>query len=93
MTPQLDYRTMAPTDWIPLGIIIVLCLIICWALLFKPSIPWKSTQRWRALDETEEELGEPTRGFIFGCRMAAVVVVLLVLVCMISPFVPALRGM
>lgn len=89
----LDYRTMAPSDWIPLGIIIVLCLIICWALLFKPSIPWKSTQRYRDPNGTEENLGEPTKGFLIGCRLAAVVVILLVLVCIISPFVPALRGM
>lgn len=89
----LDYRTMVPSDWVPLGIIIVLCLIICWVLLFKPSIPWKSTQRYRDPTGTEETLGEPTKGFINGCRMAAVVVILLVLMCIISPFVPALRGM
>lgn len=89
----LDYRTMAPLDWVPLGIIIILCLIICWALLFKPSIPWKSTQRYRDPDGTEETLGEPTQGFLRGCRITAAIVILLVLLCIITPFVPALRGM
>lgn len=89
----LDYRTMTSSDWIPLGIIILLCLIICWALLFKPSIPWRSTQRYRDPDGTPETLGEPTRGFLTGCRIVAAVVILLVLVCIISPFVPALRGL
>ena len=89
----LDYRTMVPSDWVPLGIIIVLCLIICWALLFRPAIPWKSTQRWRAPTQTEEELGEPTPGFRMGCRIAALVVILLALFCVAAPFVPALRGM
>ena len=89
----LDYRTMAPADWIPLGIIIALCLLICWALLFKPSIPWRSIQRYRDPNGTEETLGEPTKKFITGCRLAAVIVILLVLVCIISPFVPALRGL
>ena len=89
----LDYRTMTPSDWVPLGIIIVLCLIICWALLFKPSIPWKSTQRYRTPNDPDKDPGEPTQGFINGCRLTAVIVILLVLVCIISPFVPALRGM
>lgn len=88
-----DYRTMTLGDWAPLGIIILLALIICWTLLFRPSIPWKSTQRYRDPDGTEETLGEPTKGFLTGCRVVAVIVILLVLVCAISPFVPALRGM
>lgn len=89
----LDYRTMTVSDWIPLGVIIVLCLIICWALLCKPAIPWRSTQRYRRPDEAEEDLGEPTKGFINGCRVVAAVVILMVILCIISPFVPALRGM
>jgi len=89
----LDYRTMALSDWIPLAIIIILCLIICWALLFRPTIPWKSTQRYRDPNGTEETLGEPTKKFITGCRLAAVIVALLVVVCIISPFIPALRGL
>lgn len=89
----LDYRTMTLSDWLPLGVIILLCLIICWALLFRPSIPWRSTQRYRDPNGTPEDLGEPTRGFLTGCRVVAAVVILLVLVCIISPFVPALRGM
>ena len=89
----LDYRTMAISDWIPLIIIILLCLIICWALLFKPSIPWKSTQRYRDPTGTEESLGEPTKSFLIGCRLAAIVVFLLILVCIISPFIPVLKGL
>lgn len=88
----LDYRTMAPGDWIPLGIILILALIICLVLLCKPAIPWRSTQRYRDPEGTEETLGQPTRKFINGCRAVALVVILLALVCVISPFVPAWRG-
>ncbi len=89
----LDYRTMTAGDWVPLGIIIAMAAVICIVLLCKPAIPWKSTQRYRDPDGTEETLGTPTKGFINTCRMVAVVVILLVLVCIISPFVPAMRGM
>lgn len=88
----LDYRTMAPSDWVTLGIIILLCIIICYVLVCRPMVPWRSTQRWRAPRETEAELGEPTKGFIIGCRVAAAVVVLLVVLCVISPFMPAILG-
>lgn len=89
----LDYRTMEPSGWVILAIIIVLCLIIAWVLFARPMIPWRSTQRWRAPTQSEEELGEPTPSFCRTCKVIAVVVLLMGVLCVISPMVPAWRGL
>ncbi len=88
----LDYRTMAGSDWAVLVVIILLCLLVAGLLAFRPQMAWRSTQRWRAPGQSEEDLGEPTRGFRIACRVFAVVVLLLGGVCVLSPFMPAILG-
>lgn len=84
------YQDLTQGDWVALGIIAILCLFIAWVLAFRPMIPWRSTQRWRAPEQTEAELGEPTAGFRRGCRVIAAAVVLAGILCALSPLVAPL---
>ena len=86
----MSYQDLGLREWIVLGLIAALCLFIAWVLAFRPMIPWRSTQRWRAPEQTEEELGEPTAGFCRGCRVIAAAVVLAGLICALSPLVAPL---
>ena len=87
-----DYRTMEAVDWAVLAGIIAVCLFIAYILAFRPMIPWRSTQRWRAPGQKEEDLGEPTKSFRSTCRVFAVAVLILGALCVIQPFMPLIRG-
>ncbi len=81
---------MTANDWIVLAIIAVLCLLVVCLLFFKPEIPWRSTQRWRAPEQSEDEVGEPTPAFRRICRILAVVVLVVCVLCVIGPLMPEL---
>ncbi len=87
-----DYRTMETVDWVVLACIIAVCLFIAYILTFRPMIPWRSTQRWRAPGQREEDLGEPTKSFRTTCKVFAVAVLFLGALCVLQPFMPLIRG-
>ena len=87
-----DYRTMETVDWVVLACIIAVCLFIAYILTFRPKIPWRSTQRWRAPGQKEEDLGEPTKSFCTTCKVFAVAVLILGGLCVLQPFMPLIRG-
>lgn len=86
----MDYRTMTASDWAIPIIVVLLCVLIIYTLVRHPMTPWRSTQRWRAPNQSEEELGEPTPAFCRNCKLVALVVAVMGILALISPFMPAI---
>lgn len=88
----MDYRTMTAGDWALPVIILLLCALIVYTLVYRPMTPWRSTQRWRAPGQSEEDLGEPTPAFCRICKVVALVVAVVGILSILSPFMPRLLG-
>lgn len=90
---SLDYRVMSGSDWICLLVVALLWLLVCWMLWFQPIRPWNVVLRRLPENPEKERPEQPPKGFVIGCRIVAVLFLLVALGCILSPFLPALRGM
>ena len=45
----------------------------------------------REIDAAQEQIGEPTKGFVIACRVFGVLILLLGVVVLLLPFLPLLK--
>lgn len=88
---SLDYRLMGASDWFWLSVVALLCVIAFLGFWLKPILPWRSVHRLQNPDQTDEDIGQPTRLFLIGCKIFGLLILLLGVAIMLLPFLPLLK--